>query len=82
MREKEVGYIYMGIMIYIYIYIILPLESLSPNETCVPTGENPRLGETKPDAEIKAASGKKNARFAFNRKDKKHGSELILQVKH
>ena len=53
----------------------MPLKFLL-NETCVSfkreklrlNKANPRLGKIKPDAEIKVASGRKNARF---RKDKK-----------
>ena len=38
---------------------------------CVSYRWDPRLGKRKPNAEIKAAFRSKNARFAFDRKDKK-----------
>ena len=52
------------------LYIMKP-ASLANLNCCVPNKSNPRLGKREPEAEIKAASRRINARLAFARKDKK-----------
>ena len=85
MKERGVGYIYMGNNNYKFdfgIPYIMKPASLANLNCCVPNKSNPNLGKREPDAEIKAASRRINARFAFDRKDKKYGSELTSHDKH
>ena len=67
-----------GVCIYIYIrgMIIIRMPSHS-NLRLIKRMAASRQNEL--DAEMRAAS-RENARFAFARKDKKHGSELTLQA--